>query len=80
MKTCKFKVGDRIAYSAAFLKSIGARASKEDIGGLRGTVKSVQEFVPGKWLVKFVWDGGEESSALATNLAKVGANIDFCAC
>jgi hypothetical protein len=43
-KSTKFAIGDRVAYSAAWLRNTGQRASRDNIGGWRGTVKDVTKF------------------------------------
>jgi hypothetical protein len=43
-KTTTYSIGDRVAYSAAWLRNTGQRTSKDNIGGWRGTVKAVAKF------------------------------------
>lgn len=73
------KVGDKVAYSASFCKSIFAQTG--DIPRMRGEVIDIETFGPrGKYLVTVRWNGGDTTKALSGNLAKVGANTRFCAC
>lgn len=72
-------VGRTVAYSAQFLKNIGAQTG--ELPQWRGEIKSVQEFGEGKYLVTVLWAGqSRPSRALASNLAYPGPNIDFCSC
>ena len=48
-----FAIGDRVAYSVAFLKSTGQNTG--DIPRLRGTVKAVQS-LGAQQLVTIAWD------------------------
>ncbi len=43
-KSKTFAVGDRVAYSVAWLKSTGQRFSRDNIAGWRGTVKEITKF------------------------------------
>lgn len=54
-----FKVGDRVAYRAAFLRSIGDYSY--DSASMRGTVVEVdpKPFRPGVQYMKVQWDGAE---------------------
>ena len=73
-----YKAGDRVAYSAAFCRSIGCQTG--EIPAMRGTVKRIREMPPRR-LVYVLWDGDEtQTSVLEANLAIVGANSKFCAC
>lgn len=53
-KSTTFSVGDRVAYSVAWLRNTGQIASRDNIGGWRGTVKAVQSF-GGNQLVTIDW-------------------------
>jgi hypothetical protein len=78
----KFKPGDRIAYSAAFCRDIGAMAG--DIPHRRGVYVGERASLPASMRHKFVevqWDDDSDPSLiLAANLAKVGPNMRYCAC
>ena len=50
------QVGDRVAYSAAFLRSTGQTSSVDDVGGWRGTVTALRELTPGFTLAEIAWD------------------------
>jgi hypothetical protein len=52
-QTKTFTIGDRVAYSAAFLKSTGQHAG--DVPHLRGTVKAVTS-LGSQQLVTIAWD------------------------
>jgi hypothetical protein len=71
----RLAVGDRIAYSARFLKSIGAQTG--ELPQLRGEIRGFKK-MGAKTLVDIVWDDGSDSRALVGNIAKVGANLAFC--
>jgi hypothetical protein len=43
-KTTTYSIGDRVAYSAVWLRNTGQRTSRDNIGGWRGTVKDVAKF------------------------------------
>lgn len=65
------RIGDRVAYSAAWLRSTGQVATTYDIAGWRGTITSMLEFGP-RALVTVKWDHGAEGKVLDANLARVG--------
>lgn len=72
MKT-SFQIGDRVAYSAKFLRSVGDYSHES--ASMRGTVQGVRR-IPGMKFdhVKIAWDGDTDelrSGALACNLCKV---------
>ena len=72
-------IGDKVAYSVQFLRSIGM--SHSDMSRGRGTVTAIQPFGDSNQLVTINWDNPElPNKVLAANLAKVGANTRFCAC
>lgn len=78
MRDQSIKPGDRVAYSAQFLRSIGAYTG--DLPHARGVVESVQ-VLGNCQLVTVRWDDTElPGRVLACNLAKVGPNSRFCAC
>ncbi len=71
--------GDRVALSAAFLRSIGAQTG--DLPQLRGTVQGVRQLTGDRQLVCVKWDSEPETQQiLSCNLAHIGANSRFCAC
>jgi len=72
------KTGDRVAYSAAWLRSIGCYSG--DLPALRGEVLKVQPL--GRQQLATVQWAGEDQPAkvLVTNLALVGPNARFCQC
>jgi hypothetical protein len=53
-KTCKIAIGDRVAYSAQWLRSTGNRTG--DLPFLRGTVRQLIPFGPGCALCGIEWD------------------------
>lgn len=76
MKT--LKAGDRVAYSAAFLRSIGAQTG--DAGFVRGTYQGEQK-VGQRMFARVLWDGDDEPKLVCRpNIAPVGPNMEFCAC
>jgi hypothetical protein len=71
-------VGDKVAYSVQFLRSIGCQAG--DLPFARGVVKDVVMFGVNQ-LVTIEWDiPNIPPKVMAFNLAKVGANSRFCQC
>ena len=76
-KTPKFEIGDKIAYSVQFLKSIGM--SHSDMAHARGTVRDFMPLGTSTILAGIVWDKGEFPGRVnVKNLAKVGPNPRFC--
>ena len=76
----KLQIGERVAYSVQFLRSIGM--SHSDMAHGRGTVTEIKELSPGCVLARVAW---EQSADLpervnVANLAKVGANRRFANC
>ncbi len=71
--------GDRVAYSAAWLQSIGAYTG--ELPQARGTVLRLQP-IGQQQLAVVQWDQAADLPArvLVSNLAKVGPNSRFCAC
>lgn len=63
------KIGDRVAYTAAFVRMMGLSAH---IGDIRGTITGLGDFGQAQ-LVMFKKDDGEEIRALTVNLCKVGS-------
>ena len=76
------QIGDKVAYSVQFLKSIGA--SHSDMAHARGIVTAVKTFgnpVSGLTLATIDWQGADMPEKVAVpNLAKVGANRRFANC
>ncbi len=73
MKTQSFNPGDRVAYSARFLRSIADYSHAS--ASMRGTVQSSKR-IPGMKsdFVKIAWDGDSDelrAGALAANLTLV---------
>ncbi len=62
------KIGDRIGYTAAFVRMMGGGY---DIGQIRGTVSDIGTFGEAT-LITFKTEDGE-CRALASNLCKVGS-------
>jgi hypothetical protein len=72
------EVGDKVAYSVQFLRSIGCQTG--DIPRARGVVKEVVKFGDNQ-LATIEWDLPYiPPKVVAFNLAKVGANSRFCQC
>jgi len=70
-KTQTFAISDRVAYSAAFLRSTGQVTGNK--GAMRGTIIDAGDPSAryGYTLIRIKWDGGHENSVLACNLALV---------
>ena len=76
-KTPKFEIGDRVAYSVQFLKSIGM--SHSDMAFARGTIESFMPLGSSTLLAGIKWTAGEFPGRVnVANLARVGANPRFC--
>jgi hypothetical protein len=64
-------VGDRVGYSAAFLRSTGQYTGTAPFR--RGVIQSIDEPAPGFTLAQIQWDGeSDPSSVNIKNLARVG--------
>lgn len=78
MKRFSVNVGDRVAYSVQFLRSIGM--SHSDMSRGRGTVTAVDTIGGSLELARIDWGGAELPERVnVQNLAKVGANSRFSA-
>jgi hypothetical protein len=72
-------VGDKVAYSAEWLRSTGQVAG--EIGHARGVVTDITAHSKTFVLATVDWGTDEFPKAvLLANLAKVGPNRKFCAC
>lgn len=73
MKTNALQVGDRVAYSAKFLRSIGDYSHQS--ASMRGTVQGLRPMAHSKnVLVKIKWDNDDDelrAGALSCNLVRV---------
>ena len=71
------KVGDKVAYSVQFLKSIGM--SHSEMAHARGTVKDFQKIGQNLRLAIIDWNNSDLPEKVnVQNLAKVGLNRQFC--
>ena len=80
VKKFTVEIGDKIAYSVQFLKSIGM--SHTDMGRARGIVTEVATIGKGCSLIlaRIDWQGGDMPERVnVQNLAKVGSNARFAA-
>lgn len=77
-KTPVFNIGDKVAYSAQFLRSIGM--SHSDMARGRGVVQETKLHCPGFCTVKIAWDRDLPETVRDCNLAKVGLNTRFSSC
>jgi hypothetical protein len=69
-KNITINVGDRVAFSRAWLRSTGHFTG--EVPFMRGTVRAVEPFGKGSPpLVAVAWDGGSDSRVLACNLVRV---------
>lgn len=67
------KVGMKVAYSHAWLKSVQA---EKDIADMRGEISFVKELpTKGVFYCKVKWETGEEYGILAKNLVQVTDKI-----
>lgn len=74
MLTPEFKIGDRVAYAAAFLRSTGQYTGWGPAAG--GRVKQLRP-VGERVLVIVEWEGAGAMSVAPENLAHVGPNSRF---
>jgi hypothetical protein len=65
------KIGDRVAYSADFLRSTGMYTGEEP--GMRGTVKGFEDISHGFVLALVDWTGHGTRKVNVRNLAKIGS-------
>lgn len=76
----KFKIGDKVAYSVQFLKSIGESPTGE-MCHCRGEITGLTEYSPKFVLATIKWDNPNIPEKVnCFNLAKVGPNMKFCQC
>jgi len=75
----KVQIGDRVAYSVQFLKSIGM--SHSEMARARGVVTEIKPLSSQTVLARIEWANGADmpDRVHVANLAKVGANSRFCA-
>lgn len=78
----KLSLGDRVAYSVQFLRSIGMTHSH--MAQARGKVTHIDDTFADFVLVTIDWENwgsedGTSSKVNVKNLAKVGPNLRFCA-
>lgn len=74
-RTPKFAVGDRVAYSVQWLRSVGM--SHTYAARARGEITALKPF-SGASLATITWDTPDvPERVLTANLAKVGANTRF---
>lgn len=72
----QFAVGDKVAYSVQFLRSIGMRHG--DMAHARGVVTEIKPISSETVLATITWDRDMPARVNVCNLAKVGANRRFC--
>jgi len=75
--TFTVQIGDRVAYSAKWLRNTGQVAG--DIGHARGVVVALESPTPDWTLATIEWNGDFPEKVNVINLAIVGANSRFCA-
>lgn len=66
----RIKVGDKVAYSANFLRNTGQIAGES--GHARGIVKSIKSYGKSFVLAEVDWDCDEPTNVHVANLAIVG--------
>lgn len=71
-------VGDKVAYSVQFLRSIGM--SHSNMARARGEVLAVDTYSAGFSLARIKWNCDMPERVNVQNLAKVGANVRFANC
>ena len=73
-------VGDRVAYSVQWLRSVGLSATDESCHA-RGQIIEVKEYGSESRIAKIRWDNPNIPDHVnCGNLASVGPNDKFCAC
>lgn len=65
------KIGDRVGYAAAFLRSTGMYTGDEPF--MRGTVTGFEEISHGFILAVVEWDGHGSRKVNVRNLARIGS-------
>jgi hypothetical protein len=77
-KTPEFVVGDNVAYSVQWLRSVGMRQSH--LAHARGVVTEVKPFGSTS-LARIDWNDTDVPERVnVANLAHVGPNLRFCEC
>lgn len=79
MKSPNFEVGERVAYSAEWLRNTGQVASADDIGHWKGKIVEIKPLGTDIILATVLWDHGDSMKVNVKNLAKVGPNSRYCA-
>lgn len=77
MAKSNLQVGDKVAYSVQWLKSVGL--SHSETARDRGIITEIKKFGTLE-LATIKWDGDSPEKVAVPNLAKVGANSKFCNC
>jgi len=74
------KIGDRVAYSWRFLKSIGM--SHTDMSHAKGRIRELKTLSPDCTLACVDWENGVDmpEKVNTKNLAIVGPNTQYCNC
>ncbi len=73
----RFKVGDKVAYSANFLASLGHHDITHSMSKVRGVIIRLRMIGP-IVLAEIRWDDEEiPTKVITNNLAKVGQNAEF---
>jgi len=76
----KFKIGDKVAYSVQFIRSIGLKPT-DDLCHCRGEITEIKDYSSKLSIATIKWDNPNIPEKVNTfNLAKVGPNDRFCAC
>jgi hypothetical protein len=79
MNKFQVEIGQKVAYSVQFLRSIGE--SHGEMAHARGVVKEIAYITPTLVLAKIDWQGADMPDKVnVCNLAKVGPNTRFCQC
>jgi hypothetical protein len=66
------KIGDRVGYSAAFLRSTGQFTGRKPF--LRGTIIGIEEIAPGTQFAGVIWDCSLDPRKVnVKNIARVGS-------
>lgn len=76
-----FGIGDKVAYSVQFLRSVGL--SHSEAARARGVVKALTMLGPGRdatVLAEIEWDRDMPERVNVANLARVGLNTRFSNC
>ena len=76
----KFKIGDKVGYSIKFLRSIREKPTSEFCHA-KGKILELKNYGKNCEIATIKWDNPNiPENVNCFNLAKVGPNLEYCAC